>query len=86
MDNSLCFSVNKSDVLTRYGVYSQQGDKYRTLAETSSVSLSYPDSCVKVALSPGYIYATSYTLNGENYRYHFFIDNNGQIVNTTAGE
>lgn len=86
MNNLLCFSVNKSDVLSRYGVYSEQGSVYKILAERSRVTLSYPESCLKVPLTPGYIYATSYTLNGENYRYNFFIDKNGKILSTTTGD
>ncbi|WP_370527967.1 putative T6SS immunity periplasmic lipoprotein [Atlantibacter sp. RC6] len=86
LNDLLCFSVNKSDVLSRYGVYSEQGSDYKTLAEKSRVTLSYPESCVKLPLTPGYIYATSYTLNGENYRYNFFIDKNGQVLSTQAGE
>lgn len=82
MNNSLCFSVNNSEVLSRYGVYSQQGEEYKTLVETTDVALSYPETCVKVLLKPGYIYATSYTLDGKNYRYNFFIDNNGKILST----
>ena len=86
IDDLLCFSVNKSDVLSRYGIYSEQGRDYKILAERSRVTLSYPESCLKVPLTPGYIYATSYTLNGENYRYNFFIDKNGKILSTKAGE
>lgn len=85
MNNSLCFSVNKSEVLSRYGVYSQQGEDYKILAEATRVALSYPETCVKVSLTSGYIYATSYTLNGKNYRYNFFIDNNGKILSTQTG-
>ncbi len=85
VNDSLCFSVNKSEVLSRYGVYSQQGEDYKTLAETTRVALSYPETCIKASLTPGYIYATSYTLNGKNYRYNFFIDNNGKILSTQTG-
>ncbi|MFH7826318.1 putative T6SS immunity periplasmic lipoprotein [Kluyvera chengduensis] len=86
INNSLCFSVNKSDVLSRYGVYSEQGNEYKTLAENSHVALSYPETCLKIPITPGYIYAASYTLNGTNYRYNFFIDRNGQILSTKEGD
>nr|WP_159465855.1 putative T6SS immunity periplasmic lipoprotein [Scandinavium goeteborgense] len=85
-DNTICFTVDKSDVLSRYNVSSMQGDTYKTLAVAERVALSYPDTCIKVSLSPGYVYASSYSLNGEKYRYNFFIDNNGQVLSTRAGE
>ncbi|MGU3525143.1 putative T6SS immunity periplasmic lipoprotein [Enterobacteriaceae bacterium C23F] len=86
LNDSLCFTVNKADVLSRYSVYSDQQGEYKTLASISRVALSYPDTCVKVPLTPGYIYATSYTLNGEHYQYAFFIDNNGNIFGTSGGD
>ncbi len=70
----ICFSVDKNDILSRYNVSFTEGGKYKEFASTQRLSLSYPASCVKIALSPGYTYGVSYTLNNINYRYVFFID------------
>lgn len=86
INNTLCFSVDKSDVLSRYVISSTQEINGKALASEDRVSLSWPDTCVKVPLTNGYIYQTAYTLNGVPYRYNFFIDNNGRIVSTRAGE
>lgn len=75
----VCFSVNKSDVLSRYSISSVQDGAYKELATNEYVALSYPDSCLYLSLTPGYLYGVSYTLNHKNYRYVFFIDNDWNI-------
>jgi len=75
----ICFSVDKNDVLNRYNVSFTQGGTYKEFASTQRLSLSYPASCVKIALSPGYTYGVSYTLNNINYRYVFFIDHEWDV-------
>ncbi|SMG25563.1 putative T6SS immunity periplasmic lipoprotein [Cedecea sp. NFIX57] len=76
----ICFTVDKSDVLTRYVLSSTQGGEYKVLAVTDHDSLSYPDTCINIELTPGYIYQASYTMNKVNYRYSFFIDNDRHIT------
>lgn len=75
----VCFSVNKDDVLSRYNISVTQDGKYKEYASEQTLSLSYPASCVKLALTPGYTYGVSYTLNNINYRYVFFIDNGWNV-------
>ncbi|QKN81970.1 putative T6SS immunity periplasmic lipoprotein [Scandinavium goeteborgense] len=87
VDNDyVCFSVNKADVLSRYRISSTIDDTYKVFAVKEHVALRYPDTCLKLTLPRDYIFATTYTLNGEKYRYNFFIDNNGQVLSTIAGE
>ena len=76
---NICFSVNKNDVLSRYTLYSNQGGEKR-LVVNDRVKLSYPDTCINVDLNMGYQYSSSYNLNGINYHYDFFIDNNGSVT------
>lgn len=86
INGRLCFTVDKSDVLSRYSVSSMQGEEYRDLATAEFQNLTYPNTCIKIPLTHGYIYQTSYTLNDKVFRYNFFIDNNGLILSTKAGE
>lgn len=75
----VCFSVDNTDVLSRYHISSMQEGKFKTFASEEPVALSFPDSCLNLTLNPGYTYGVSYTLNGSNYRYVFFIDNDGNV-------
>lgn len=79
--NQFCFSVNKKDVLTSYVISSTQHGEYKRFALADSKRLSYPESCLNIVLPPGYAYGVSYTLNDEHFRYTFFKDNDGNIVN-----
>jgi hypothetical protein len=71
----VCFSVDKRDVLNRYSLYSNY-DGEKRLAVNEGLKLSYPDTCINVILDTDYRYSSSYNLNGINYHYEFFIDNN----------
>ncbi|WP_336707524.1 MULTISPECIES: putative T6SS immunity periplasmic lipoprotein [unclassified Cedecea] len=84
--NHICFTVDKSDVLTRYVLSSTQGGEYKVLAVTDLDNLSYPNTCINIELTPGYIYQASYTMNKANYRYSFFIDNDRQIIELGCGK
>ena len=77
----VCFSIDKKDVLTRYDLWSNENNEKRIMVD-EGVSLSYPDTCMKVELKDGYQYSASYSLSGKPYHYSFFIDNNQNIVNT----
>lgn len=85
-NNRVCYSVDNADVLSRFVITSIQGDDYRTFTTNAGTSLHYPETCLALALPRGYTYATSYTLNGENYRYNFFIDNNGHASSILSGD
>lgn len=74
----ICFSLDKSDVLSRYSLYSNY-DGEKRLAVYEGLKFSYPDTCINVILDTGYRYSSSYKLNGVNYHYEFFIDNNWNI-------
>lgn len=80
--NLVCFSVDKNDILNRYNISSTQGGKYKIFAVKEHVSLSYPASCLNLALTSGYTYGVSYTLNNIHYRYVFFIDNDWNVQST----
>ncbi|NIF31163.1 hypothetical protein F3J29_03270 [Enterobacter sp. Cy-643] len=86
INGNLCFTVDKSDVLSRYSISSLQGDDFKDLATADYEHLIYPDTCIKVPLTRGYIYQTSYTLNNKVYRYGFFIDNNGLFIELGCGK
>jgi hypothetical protein len=77
----VCFSVNKTDVLSRYVISSTQNGEYKEFAKAEFKNLSYPASCINADLPAGYSYGVSYTLNNENYRYTFFKDKDGNILN-----
>ncbi|WP_435945287.1 putative T6SS immunity periplasmic lipoprotein [Dryocola sp. BD586] len=80
--NRICLSVNKRDVLSYYYLSSSE-DGYRKSILMSGhhpLHLSYPDTCIKVALKPGYKYGLLYTMNNIDYRYEFFIDLNGVVT------
>jgi hypothetical protein len=76
--NRVCFTVNKNDVLSHYGL-STNGKEYKILLDGDFKQLTYPDTCFSVTFSKGVVYGTSYTLNGNNYYYTFIIDNDGII-------
>lgn len=75
----ICFSVNKKDVLDYYRVDSTQAEGYIIIKAEERVSLTYPDTCIKVKLKRGYKYNIAYGLNGKKYSAYFFIDNNGKL-------
>lgn len=81
----LCFTVDKVDVLSRYVISTTHNGVYKEYANTDHVLLSYPDTCIQLALAPGYTYGASYTLNNANYRYVFFIDNDWNVVSLDRG-
>lgn len=76
-----CFSVDKHDVLNGYIISSTQQGEYKRFAVARSRRLSYPDSCLNIALPSGYSYGVLYTMNNQHYRYTFFKDNDGNIIN-----
>lgn len=75
--DTICFTVNRTDVLDRYSVYYWPDRKYTVIKADDRVSLSYPDTCFKVKLHNGYQYNIAYSLNGKNYSDSFFIDKDG---------
>jgi len=77
--NRVCFTVNKNDVLSRYGL-SINGKYHKRILVDDFVHLTYPDTCFKVNLEKGVLYAASYTLNDENYKYAFIIDKEGTVI------
>jgi hypothetical protein len=78
----VCYSVNKNDILDYYYLSSNKNNQVKELlvAEYKPLNLSLPDACIKIKLEKGYQYYSKYTLNGINYRYNFFIDNNWNIM------
>ena len=82
----ICFSIDKKDVLNSYTLTSTQAGKYKIFSMTERVRLTYPDTCIDQMLIPGYIYAANYSLNGEAYRYVFFIDNDWNVNSFYHGE
>jgi hypothetical protein len=54
--------------------------KYKEFAASGVKNLSYPESCIEIALPAGYAYEVSYTLNERDYYYPFFKDNDGRIM------
>ncbi|WMY72636.1 hypothetical protein RHD99_14235 [Buttiauxella selenatireducens] len=83
----VCFSVNKNDILDYYYLSSNKNNQVNELLVTGSKSLhlSYPDTCINIKLEKGYQYYSKYTLNGINYRYNFFIDNNWNVISLEGG-
>jgi len=77
--NSICFSVNSKDVLSRYVLTSHENG-YQQLLIGDFAHLSYPDTCFNPKLKSGADYAASYTLNNKVYYYTFTIDNHGGVV------
>lgn len=88
-NGKLCIGTNnKADVLTFYnigkfglGVDSSE-DGVLSTSGRNSIALTYPDTCIKVALNakPGVHYHVSYILNGNKFRYEFDYLSNGSIV------
>ncbi|WP_139156319.1 putative T6SS immunity periplasmic lipoprotein [Leclercia sp. LSNIH1] len=76
-NNTICFTINKSDILKRYSIYYWPNKKYTVIEAKDNISLSYPDTCVNVKLPKGYNYNIAYNLNGVSYSDSFFIDNDG---------
>ncbi|MDK4745090.1 hypothetical protein QOY93_06880 [Leclercia adecarboxylata] len=76
-DNTICFTINKNDILERYSIYYWPDKKYTVVKANDKISLSYPDTCVSVKLPKGYNYNIAYSLNGISYSDSFFIDNDG---------
>ncbi|NBD83760.1 hypothetical protein GV761_21290, partial [Citrobacter werkmanii] len=54
--DTICFTVNKTDVLERYSIYYSPGRKYTVIKADDGISLKYPDTCFKIKLKHGYIY------------------------------
>lgn len=79
-DNHICFSTDKNDSLNGYVISSTQNGKYKEFAAAEFKNLSYPESCIEIALPAGYAYEVSYTLNERDYYYPFFKDNDGKIM------
>ncbi|MRS88626.1 hypothetical protein GJV04_01040 [Enterobacteriaceae bacterium RIT714] len=79
----ICYSINKSEVLSSYYLESNEGNKQNIILSSGyqSVALSYPNSCFNITLKSGYQYEALYILDGVNYHYYFFIDNNWNIKN-----
>ncbi|MCT9843161.1 hypothetical protein C6560_03725 [Enterobacter sp. FS01] len=77
--NRVCFTIDKNEVLSRYGL-SINGKKYKRILVNDFVHLTYPDTCFKVNLEKGVRYAVSYTLNDKNYKYAFIIDNEDTVI------
>lgn len=77
--NSVCFSVNSKDVLSRYTLTSHE-NRYQQLLTGDFVHLSYPNTCFNLTLKPDSTYAVSYTVNNKVYYYTFALDNNGDVI------
>ncbi|MDA8480955.1 hypothetical protein NNO04_19930 [Citrobacter sp. Awk 4] len=78
----VCYSLDKNDVLTTYNLSSNE-DNYKLIIASDTrrpVTLSYPDTCFNLKLNKGYQYSTLYKINGKQYHYEFFIDNNFNVV------
>ena len=75
----VCFTVDKKDVLTRYGLTTNGAD-YKELMFRDSVRLTYPDTCFNANLEKGVAYNATYAIDGENYYFTFIIDNENNVV------
>lgn len=75
--NRICFSINKSVVLTDYFL-STLGKEAKELLRGRSTHLSYPESCFIVPLERGVVYRVNYTLDNKNYYYSFIIKKDGR--------
>ncbi|WP_313825687.1 putative T6SS immunity periplasmic lipoprotein [Leclercia sp.] len=75
--NTICFTINKNDILERYSIYYWPNEKYTVLKAKDNISLSYPETCTNVKMPKGYNYNIAYSLNGISYSDSFFIDNDG---------
>lgn len=76
----VCFSINKKEVISTYYIESNEVGHALLGSSMKHLSLTYPDTCFKIKLKPGYKYGAFYTLDGVEYRYYFFIDNNWNVV------
>lgn len=76
-NDTLCFSVNKKDVLNFYWIEVNKGGSYIEIANSGKHKLNttYPNSCIKFKFNPGYRYVISYGLNGRGYEDDVFFDN-----------
>lgn len=80
--NSVCFSINKNNILSSYSLeYIKDRKSILLLNSREDVHISYPETCFNINLKPGYRYGTLYILDKIKYRYEFIIDNNGNIIN-----
>ena len=77
----ICFTVDKSDVLTRYHLGLNESGKETTILDSGydPVSLAYPATCMNTELKTGSEYYVVYELNGIKYRYEFIIDNTWKV-------
>lgn len=80
-DNHICFSLDNLHELNGYIISSTQKNEYKEFSKGDLISLYYPGTCLNIILPLGYIYNVSYYLNNNKYRYAFFKDNNGYIIN-----
>lgn len=48
--NTICFTINKNDILERYSIYYWPDKKYTVLKAKDNISLSYPETCTNVKL------------------------------------
>lgn len=75
--DTVCFSVNKADILNHYNVYYSPKGMYTVIAAKDNIQLSYPNTCIKIKLENGYQYNIYYGLNGKQYTDAFFLDKDG---------
>ncbi|WP_312210927.1 putative T6SS immunity periplasmic lipoprotein [Pseudescherichia sp.] len=77
-NSTLCFSVDKKDILEYYRIEVNKGGSFEVVANSGEykLSVSYPHSCIQYKINPGYRYVISYGLNGKDYEDDIFIDNN----------
>ena len=82
LKETVCFSINKKDKLEYYYLSSNKDNKVTDILTNSDehLTLSYPKTCLKANLEKGLQYYSKYTLNGVNYRYNFYIDNNWNVI------
>jgi hypothetical protein len=77
----ICISIDKKDIVDFYSLSSSKDNYKKEIINTGNAVLNYtyPQSCFLAPLQFGYEYTLLYTMNGQTYRYEFFIDLNGQI-------
>ncbi|WP_313104523.1 putative T6SS immunity periplasmic lipoprotein [Pseudescherichia vulneris] len=71
--DTLCFSIDRKDVLDYYRIESNESGHYDVVANSGKerLNVSYPQDCIKFSFKTGYDYAISYGLNGKNYIHEF---------------
>ncbi|WP_034947473.1 putative T6SS immunity periplasmic lipoprotein [Erwinia oleae] len=76
-DNLVCIKSASNDMLTFYTISSTEDDHKTDLAVGRDIKKQYPDTCIRLVLTPGVEYTMLYILNGVKYRVVF--DSNGTI-------